>query len=182
MSNLDEVADWLAAARSVVVLTGAGISTESGIPDFRGPDGVWTRDPAAELESAAVANQGVEEAAAIGVPHEIKGEVAWLVCVPGPGVEGSVELRDAIGEGVARELGRAFRPERILFVEALPHTRSQKIVRRAVKAAVLGQDTGDISSVENPESLEAIREALELSARTQPDGHRTSEAATGRPK
>ena len=48
MSNLDEVADWLAAARSVVVLTGAGISTESGIPDFRGPDGVWTRDPAAE--------------------------------------------------------------------------------------------------------------------------------------
>ena len=136
----------------------------------------------AELESAAVANPGVQEAAAIGVPHEIKGEVAWLVCVPGPGVEGSVELRDAIGEGVARELGRAFRPERILFVEALPHTRSQKIVRRAVKAAVLGQDTGDISSVENPESLDAIREALEVSARTQPNGHRTSEAATGRPK
>ena len=48
MSNLDEVAGLLAAARSVVALTGAGISTESGIPDFRGPDGVWTRDPAAE--------------------------------------------------------------------------------------------------------------------------------------
>ena len=47
-SDLDEVAGWLARARSVVVLTGAGVSTESGIPDFRGPDGVWTRDPRAE--------------------------------------------------------------------------------------------------------------------------------------
>jgi len=48
MTKLDEVAGWIAAAGSTVVLTGAGISTESGIPDFRGPDGVWTRDPAAE--------------------------------------------------------------------------------------------------------------------------------------
>lgn len=48
MSSIAEVAGWLASAQSVVVLTGAGISTESGIPDFRGPDGVWTRDPAAE--------------------------------------------------------------------------------------------------------------------------------------
>jgi NAD-dependent deacetylase len=48
MESLDEVAGWLHGARHVVVLTGAGISTESGIPDFRGPDGVWTRNPAAE--------------------------------------------------------------------------------------------------------------------------------------
>jgi NAD-dependent deacetylase len=45
---LDEIAGWLREARSIVVLTGAGISTESGIPDFRGPNGVWTRDPKAE--------------------------------------------------------------------------------------------------------------------------------------
>ena len=47
-TDLAEIAGWLRAARSVVVLTGAGISTESGIPDFRGPQGVWTRDPKAE--------------------------------------------------------------------------------------------------------------------------------------
>jgi NAD-dependent deacetylase len=45
---LDTVAGWLRDARSIVILTGAGISTESGIPDFRGPDGVWTKNPAAE--------------------------------------------------------------------------------------------------------------------------------------
>lgn len=46
--GIDEIAGWLQDARQIVVLTGAGISTESGIPDFRGPNGVWTRDPQAE--------------------------------------------------------------------------------------------------------------------------------------
>ena len=46
--ELDEIAGWLRGARQIVVLTGAGISTESGIPDFRGPQGVWTKNPAAE--------------------------------------------------------------------------------------------------------------------------------------
>ena len=46
--SLDEVADWLSDSRSTMVLTGAGVSTESGIPDFRGPSGIWTRDPASE--------------------------------------------------------------------------------------------------------------------------------------
>jgi len=49
--TLDLVRSWIARARRVVVLTGAGISTDSGIPDFRGPQGVWTRNPAAEAQS-----------------------------------------------------------------------------------------------------------------------------------
>src|ERR1700716_3026050 len=47
-SGVAEVAGWVREARHVMVLTGAGISTESGIPDFRGPNGVWTRNPGAE--------------------------------------------------------------------------------------------------------------------------------------
>ena len=57
-------------------------------------------------------------------------------------------------------LGKAFKPDRIVWVDALPKTRSAKIVRRAVRARVLGKDPGDLSSLENPESLDAIGEAI----------------------
>jgi acetyl-CoA synthetase len=107
----------------------------------------------AELESAAVEHPAVREAAAVGVPHEVKGEVAWIFCCLLPGAEAS---EAEVAETVAGELGRAFKPDRIVFVEALPKTRSAKIVRRAVRAAALGTDPGDLSSLENPEALEAI--------------------------
>jgi acetyl-CoA synthetase len=57
---------------------------------------------------------------------------------------------------VTDELGKAFRPDRIVFVSALPKTRSAKIVRRAVRARVLGTDPGDLSALENPDALEEI--------------------------
>jgi len=110
----------------------------------------------AELESAAVGHPAVQEAAAVGIPHQVKGEVAWIFCVPAPGVEPSEELEREVGDAAAAELGRAFRPDRVLFVPALPKTRSAKIVRRAVRARALGEDPGDLSSVENPESLDEI--------------------------
>jgi acetyl-CoA synthetase len=114
----------------------------------------------AELESAAVAHAAVQEAAAVGVPHEVKGEVAWVFCVLGPHREPSEALAADVAERIADELGKAFRPDRVLFVPALPKTRSAKIVRRAVKAGALGADPGDLSSVENPEALEAIARAV----------------------
>ena len=110
----------------------------------------------AELESAAVSHPAVAEAAAIGVPHEVKGEVAWLFCVAKPGVDAGDPLAREIGAAVAGELGKAFAPDRVLFVPALPKTRSAKIVRRAVRARALGQDPGDLSSLENPEALDEI--------------------------
>ena len=61
---------------------------------------------------------------------------------------------------IATELGKAFAPERVVFVPALPKTRSAKIVRRAVRAAALGDDPGDMSSVENPDALAEIARAL----------------------
>jgi acetyl-CoA synthetase len=110
----------------------------------------------AELESAAVSHPAVTEAAAVGVPHKVKGEVAWVFCVLGPGFEASSELETEIGGAVAAQLGKAFKPDRVVFVPALPKTRSAKIVRRAVRAAALGEDPGDLSSVENPEALDEI--------------------------
>ena len=97
------------------------------------------------------------EAAAVGVPHEVKGEVAWIFCVPLPGTEPDGAR---VAAAVSDALGKAFRPERILWVDALPKTRSAKIVRRAVRASVVGEDPGDLSSLENPESLEEISRAV----------------------
>jgi acetyl-CoA synthetase len=110
----------------------------------------------AELESAVVAHPLVAEAAAVGVPHEVKGEVAWVFCALVPGAEPSEELASELRGLAAADLGKAFAPERVLFVSALPKTRSAKIVRRAVRAKALGSDPGDLSSVENPETLEEI--------------------------
>ena len=107
----------------------------------------------AELESAAVNHPAVVEAAAIGVPHEVKGEVPWLFCV----LQSDEEVvPEDVSRAVTDELGKAFKPERVLFVAALPKTRSAKIVRRAVRATALGEDPGDLSTLENPESLEEI--------------------------
>ena len=114
----------------------------------------------AELESAIVAHPSVAEAAAVGVPHDVKGEVAWVFCALVPGAEPSEELVGELRALAARELGKAFAPERVLFISALPKTRSAKIVRRAVRAKALGADPGDLSSLENPETLEEIAEAV----------------------
>ncbi len=114
----------------------------------------------AELESAAIGSGYVAEAAAVGIPHEVKGEVAWLFCVPRPGTEPNEAASAAVSETVARELGKAFSPARIVWVGALPKTRSAKIVRRAVRARALGHDPGDLSSLENPEALDEIARAL----------------------
>jgi acetyl-CoA synthetase len=87
----------------------------------------------------------------------VKGEVAWIFCVPTPG---AAHDDAAVATAVTDVLGKAFKPDRIVWVEALPKTRSAKIVRRAVRARVLGKDPGDLSSLENPEALDAIGAAL----------------------
>ena len=110
----------------------------------------------AELESAAIASGIVSEAAAVGVPHEVKGEVAWIFCVASGDDRDDARVAGAVSDA----LGKAFKPDRIVWVGALPKTRSAKIVRRAVRARALGEDPGDLSTLENPESLEEIAHAV----------------------
>jgi acetyl-CoA synthetase len=109
-----------------------------------------------EIESVAVAFSEVVMAAAIGVPDEIKGEAIGLYVVPGIGVDPDDRLTAAIESAVVETLGKSFRPKTIRWVTDLPRTRSAKIMRRVVKALALGEEPGDLSSLENPESLEGI--------------------------
>ena len=74
-----------------------------------------------------------------------------------PGAEAT---ESEVREAVSHELGKAFAPDRVIFVSALPKTRSAKIVRRAVRARALGEDPGDLSTLENPEALEEIERAV----------------------
>jgi acetyl-CoA synthetase len=113
-----------------------------------------------EVEGALIETGWVSEAAAIGVPHEIKGEAIVCFAVLAAGVRATEALRDELRQAVADRLGRIDRPEAVFFVSDLPKTRSAKIVRRLVRAVHLGEsDLGDISSLQNPEALEAVRRA-----------------------
>jgi acetyl-CoA synthetase len=115
----------------------------------------------AEVESAAVAHPAVSEAAAIGVPHEIKGEAIVVFVIPRPLHAPTPELARAIQDKIAEILGKPLRPEAVRFVTQLPKTRNAKILRRVIRGAYLGkQDLGDLSSLENPAAVDELRALL----------------------
>lgn len=111
----------------------------------------------AEVESALVAHPLVAEAAAVGVPDPVKGEalVCFAVLVPGAIPHG--RLAAELAGVVAAALGRALAPSAVHLVGELPKTRNAKVLRRVVRAAYLGEPPGDLSALENPSSLEALR-------------------------
>ena len=114
----------------------------------------------AEVESAATAHPAVLEAAAIGVPDKRKGQaiVVFAVLRASAGREPSEALTREIAHTIADLLGRSLRPEAVLCVPELPKTRNAKILRRVIRGAYLGKaDLGDLSSLENPAAVEAIR-------------------------
>jgi acetyl-CoA synthetase len=113
----------------------------------------------AEVEAAATAHPSVVEAAAIGVPHAVKGEAIVVVCTLRRGETDAPDLRAAIGRRVVEDLGKTLRPEAVVIVPALPKTRSGKIMRRVIRAAYLGLDPGDLSALDDPSTIEAIRRA-----------------------
>jgi acetyl-CoA synthetase len=140
------------------------------------PDGLWyirgrsddtikvagKRLGPAEVESALVAHPDVAEAAAVGIPDPLKGEALVCFVVLGPGVVDSAELMSELSACVTTEMGKALRPKTVVTVAELPKTRNAKILRRIVRAVYLGNDPGDLSSLENHTAiaaLEAVRAA-----------------------
>ncbi len=109
-----------------------------------------------EIESALVSHPNVAEAVVIGKPHEIKGESVIAFVVLKEGVSCSEKLRVDLREHVASQMGKIARPDEVWFVRAVPKTRSGKIMRRVVKARVLGEPLGDISTLMNPEAVDEV--------------------------
>jgi acetyl-CoA synthetase len=139
-ASIDADGDWFLHGRSDDTLNVAG-----------------KRIGPAEYESALVGDPAVAEACAVGVPHDVKGEVVWCFCVLAAGGEPGEELRTRLRKRCADELGKAFAPAEIRFTTALPKTRSAKILRRAVRATVVGDDPGDLSTLEDPGAIDAVR-------------------------
>ncbi len=114
----------------------------------------------AEVESLLVNHPNVIEAAAIGIPDEIKGSALIVYCVLAIGCGVCEELRQELTDLLVNHLGKALAPKAVYFVTDLPKTRNAKVMRRMIRAAYLGQDLGDTSSLVNPEAVEAIRNIL----------------------
>ncbi len=129
----------------------------------------------AEIESALVAHESVTEAAVVGFPHDIKGEGIYAYVTLKPDVVEDEALTKALIAWVRKEIGPIATPDRLHFSPSLPKTRSGKIMRRILRKIAAGEintqadyeKLGDISTLLNPESVDALVEGyIKLSSRT----------------
>jgi acetyl-CoA synthetase len=120
----------------------------------------------AEVESILVEHTDVIEAAAIAIPDARKGAAMVVFCVVDR--EGA-DLEAELIARVTEALGKPLRPDRIHLVPAIPKTRNAKFMRRILRAAYLGEDLGDLTALENPGALEAIRNLRRAARQKQPD-------------
>lgn len=139
---VDESGSWFILGRSDDVMNVAG-----------------KRVAPAEIESVVAVDESVAESAVVGVPDATKGEAVWVFYVAkGESDEGEVATR--VRALVADGVGKPFAPSQVVRVPRLPKTRSAKILRRAIRAAVMGNDAGDLSGAENPEAVDEIRDIV----------------------
>jgi acetyl-CoA synthetase len=110
----------------------------------------------AEVEGAAIEHEAVNQAAAVGVPDDTTGTAVVLYAVVEGGHEESETVREEVRTVVGAELGKPFRPQEVLFVDEFPKTQSGKVVRRAIGATYQNEDPGDMSSIDNPDALDAV--------------------------
>jgi acetyl-CoA synthetase len=114
----------------------------------------------AEIESLLMATGRVAEAAACGIADPVKGQAVALAVVPAAGEVPDTALADVLSGAVVAGLGTPFRPARVVFVDELPKTRSQKVMRRVVRAVFEGRDPGDLAALVNPEAVAALANSV----------------------
>jgi acetyl-CoA synthetase len=102
----------------------------------------------------------VSEAAVFGIPHPVKGLAIVCACVPMPGVDVGAAGADELSSAIVKGMGASYRPEKIVFLDDLPRTRNQKIMRRVLRAVFENKDPGDLSALANPEVVGKLRKKL----------------------
>jgi len=112
----------------------------------------------AEMESVLMQHSSVKESAVIGIPDSIKGETSICFIVLNESFSPSEKLKTTLLQLIAEQLGRPLQPKTLYFISDLPKTRSQKIMRRIIRSTFLNKDLGDLSSLENPESVDLIKQ------------------------
>lgn len=137
---VDEDGQWFIAGRSDDTLKIAGKRV--------GP---------AEIESVLVAHAAVAEAAAVGIPDDVKGERLMCVCVLTAGTSAGPALEQELKDFVKNAMGPALKPDVIAFVDRLPKTRNGKVMRRVIRAICAGEDPGDLSALEDAAALDQLR-------------------------
>ena len=118
-----------------------------------------------EIEESISSHPNVSEVAVVGVEDKLKGQVAIAFAVPKNAdaiatQAGRLALEGEVMAAVDRQLGAIGRPARVYFVTLLPKTRSGKLLRRSIQAICEGRDPGDLTTIEDPGSLQQIREAV----------------------
>ena len=126
-----------------------------------------------EIEEAVNMHPGIAECAVVGVADQLKGQLPMaFAVVKDPSqvatAEGSMKLEGEIMRTVDKQLGAIGRPSRVFFVTLLPKTRSGKVLRRSISALAEGRDPGDLTTIEDPTSLEQIKAALSGASKGTP--------------
>jgi acetyl-CoA synthetase len=114
-----------------------------------------------ELENVLMGSGKLIEAAAVSLPDETKGASIVCVCVPHPEMKSNASLPAELGEFLAKTLGPTYRPSRVILADDLPKTRNLKVMRRVIRATLMGNAPGDVSAIVNPEAIDGLARLLE---------------------
>ena len=118
-----------------------------------------------EIEESISSHPNIAEVAVVGVADQLKGQVAMAFAIvkDATGLDDAaarLKLEGEVMKVVDSQLGAVARPARVLFVSALPKTRSGKLLRRALQAVAEGRDPGDLTTIEDPTALQQVKDLV----------------------